>query len=96
MRSPKVEITARGRRLGSPFRVWVDFRLVPFVASLLLRLLRPQPVPPVPSLPWGRLDQPSLWHRWHLWHQRCPRLQRLPSDPRHRWCQLGPLHRCYP
>lgn len=40
MRSPKVEITARGRRLGSPFRVWVDFRLVPFVASLLLRLLR--------------------------------------------------------
>ena len=40
MRSPRVEITERGRRLGSPLRVWVDFRLVPFLASLLLRALR--------------------------------------------------------
>jgi len=37
---PSVQIAERGRRLGSPFQVWVDFRLVPFLAATLLKLLR--------------------------------------------------------
>ncbi len=40
MASPDVEIAERGRPLGSPFRVWLDFRLVPFLAAMAVNLLR--------------------------------------------------------
>lgn len=34
-----VEIVDRGRPLGGPFSVWLNFRLVPLVAALLIRTL---------------------------------------------------------
>jgi hypothetical protein len=40
MASPKVQIAERGRPLGSSFRIWFDFRVVPFVAAHALKLLR--------------------------------------------------------
>lgn len=40
MAKPDVQIAQRGRPLGSSFRVWLDFRLVPAVAALGLKLLR--------------------------------------------------------
>lgn len=40
MRSPKVQIAERGRPLGSAFRVWLDYRLVPFLAAQALKVLR--------------------------------------------------------
>lgn len=40
MPSAKVQIAQRGRPLGSAFRIWLDYRLVPFVAAHLLKLLR--------------------------------------------------------
>lgn len=36
----KVEIAERGRPLGSPFRVWLAFRVVPFLAASLVAFLR--------------------------------------------------------
>jgi len=36
----KVQIADRGRPLGSPFQVWVNFRLVPFLAAHLVKLAR--------------------------------------------------------
>lgn len=38
--SPKVEITVRGKPLGSPLSVWFQFRFVPLAASLLAKLWR--------------------------------------------------------
>lgn len=40
MPGPRVQIAERGRRLGSPLQVWVDYRVVPFIAAALLKLLR--------------------------------------------------------
>ena len=40
MPKPKVEIAERGRPLGSSIRVWVDYRLVPFLAAQALKVLR--------------------------------------------------------
>lgn len=40
MANPKVQIAKRGRPLGSSLRVWVDYRFVPFLAALGLKLLR--------------------------------------------------------
>ena len=37
--SPRVEIARRGRPLGSPFSVWVQFRLVPLLGAHLVKLL---------------------------------------------------------
>jgi hypothetical protein len=37
---PGVQIAQRGRPLGSPFSQWVNFRLVPFLAFCLHRVLR--------------------------------------------------------
>ena len=36
----KVQISDRGRPLGSPFRVWLNFRLLPFLGAHLVKLLR--------------------------------------------------------
>jgi lysophospholipid acyltransferase (LPLAT)-like uncharacterized protein len=36
----KVEIAGRGRPLGNPLQVWVNFRLVPFLAAHLVKLAR--------------------------------------------------------
>lgn len=36
----KLEISERGRPLGSPFHIWLNFRLVPFLAAHLVKLLR--------------------------------------------------------
>jgi hypothetical protein len=38
--SGQVQIAQRGRPLGSPFSVWFHFRLVPFLAAHLVKLLR--------------------------------------------------------
>lgn len=40
MASPDVQIAKRGRPLGSGFQVWIEFRLVPFLAAMALKLLR--------------------------------------------------------
>jgi hypothetical protein len=40
MAKPDVQIAERGRPLGSTFRVWLDFRLVPFLAAHALKVLR--------------------------------------------------------
>ena len=34
-----IQIIERGRPLGSPFQVWLNFRLVPFVAAALIKTL---------------------------------------------------------
>jgi hypothetical protein len=34
-----VEIVERGRPLGGPFQVWLNFRLVPFLAAMLMKVL---------------------------------------------------------
>ncbi len=39
MTPPRVNITVRGRPLGSPISVWLNFRLVPFLAAHLVKLL---------------------------------------------------------
>ena len=39
MRAPGLAITVRGRPLGSPLSVWLNFRLVPFLAAHLVKLL---------------------------------------------------------
>jgi len=36
----KIQIAERGRPLGSPFKLWVNFRLVPFLAAHVVKLLR--------------------------------------------------------
>jgi lysophospholipid acyltransferase (LPLAT)-like uncharacterized protein len=36
---PGISIAVRGRPLGSPFSVWLNFRVVPFFAAYLVRLL---------------------------------------------------------
>jgi lysophospholipid acyltransferase (LPLAT)-like uncharacterized protein len=40
MPNPDIQINVRGRPLGSPRQVWLNYRLVPFVAALSLMLLR--------------------------------------------------------
>lgn len=40
MGRPDIHIAVRGRPLGSSFRIWLDFRLVPFLAAMAVRLLR--------------------------------------------------------
>jgi lysophospholipid acyltransferase (LPLAT)-like uncharacterized protein len=35
----EVEIARRGRPLGSPLQVWLNFRLVPFLAAILMKIL---------------------------------------------------------
>jgi lysophospholipid acyltransferase (LPLAT)-like uncharacterized protein len=35
----RVEIAERGRPLGSPLQVWLSFRLVPFLAAILMKIL---------------------------------------------------------
>jgi hypothetical protein len=40
MPKPRVQIAGRGRPLGSSFQIWRDYRLVPFLAAQLLKLLR--------------------------------------------------------
>jgi lysophospholipid acyltransferase (LPLAT)-like uncharacterized protein len=40
MPSPDIQIAERGRPLGSALRVWVDYRLVPFVAAQALKVMR--------------------------------------------------------
>jgi lysophospholipid acyltransferase (LPLAT)-like uncharacterized protein len=40
MPKTKIEIATRGRPLGSSVRVWMDYRLVPFLAAQTLKLLR--------------------------------------------------------
>ena len=37
--APEVQIARRGRPLGSPFSQWLNFRLVPFLAAHLVKLL---------------------------------------------------------
>lgn len=37
--SPRVDIAQRGRPLGSPLNVWLNFRLIPFLAAHLVKLL---------------------------------------------------------
>ena len=39
MTGPGVDIAQRGRPLGSPLNVWVNFRLIPFLAAHLVKLL---------------------------------------------------------
>lgn len=39
MTSPSVNITVRGRPLGSPFSVWLKFRVAPFFAAHMVKLL---------------------------------------------------------
>ena len=39
MKPAEVHIAERGRPLGSPFQVWVSFRLVPFLAAMLMKVL---------------------------------------------------------
>jgi len=39
MSAGKVQIIDRGRPLGSPFQVWLNFRLVPFLAAALIKTL---------------------------------------------------------
>lgn len=70
MAKPDVQIAQRGRPLGSSFRVWLDFRLVPGVAALGLKLLRMSlRVQRVGCEPVSRLvDQDrrivlAFWHR---------------------------------
>ena len=40
MPSPKIQIADRGRPLGSSFQVWMDYRLIPFLAALALKAMR--------------------------------------------------------
>jgi lysophospholipid acyltransferase (LPLAT)-like uncharacterized protein len=40
MRNPKIQIAERGRPLGTPFQVWRDYRLIPFLAAQSLKVLR--------------------------------------------------------
>lgn len=35
----RVQIAERGRPLGSPLQVWLNFRLVPFLAAILMKIL---------------------------------------------------------
>ncbi len=39
MKAGRVEIAQRGRPLGSPAVVWLNFRLVPFLAAILIKIL---------------------------------------------------------
>jgi lysophospholipid acyltransferase (LPLAT)-like uncharacterized protein len=39
MKAAQVQIADRGRPLGGPFQVWLNFRLVPFVAATLMKVL---------------------------------------------------------
>jgi len=36
---PEIQIAQRGRPLGGPFSLWLNFRLIPFVAAHLVKLL---------------------------------------------------------
>jgi len=40
MKKPRIQIAERGRPLGSAAQVWLDYRLIPFLAALALKLLR--------------------------------------------------------
>jgi lysophospholipid acyltransferase (LPLAT)-like uncharacterized protein len=40
MPSPKIQIADRGRPLGSSFQVWMDYRLIPFLAAQALKAMR--------------------------------------------------------
>ncbi len=69
MGKPDVQIARRGRPLGSSFRVWVDFRLVPFLAAMALKVLRAtlrvclQGEEPISAL--VRRDQRIILAFWH-------------------------------
>ena len=39
MKGGEVHIAERGRPLGSPVQVWLNFRLVPFLAAMLMKIL---------------------------------------------------------
>lgn len=39
MKAARVQIAERGRPLGGPLRVWLNFRLVPFLAAILMKIL---------------------------------------------------------
>lgn len=64
-----VQIAARGRPLGSPLSVWIQFRLVPFLAAHLVKLLahtlrvRYQGLEPVEDL--VARDQRFILAFWH-------------------------------
>lgn len=68
---PRIEIAQRGRPLGSPFTRWVNFRLVPFFAAHLIKLL-------TYTLRVKRVDFEPLEERVHndarcilaFWHRR--------------------------
>lgn len=67
--APEVQIARRGRPLGSPFSQWVAFRLVPFLAAHLVKLLaftlRVQRVDEGPVEALVRSDQRFILAFWH-------------------------------
>lgn len=70
MVTPDVQIAKRGRPLGSTFRVWMEFRFVPFLAAVSLKLLRAtlrvrrQGFEPVAALVAGdKRIVLTFWHR---------------------------------
>lgn len=67
--APEVQIARRGRPLGSPFSQWLNFRLVPFLAAHLVKLLaftlRVQRVDEGPVEALVRSDQRFILAFWH-------------------------------
>nr|WP_320132416.1 lysophospholipid acyltransferase family protein [uncultured Holophaga sp.] len=83
----KVEIVPRGRALGSPLSIWLNYRLVPFLAAHLLKLLtytlkvRRENFEPVADL--VRTDSRFILAFWH---------RRLVSMPlAYPWNRRGPM-----
>lgn len=67
--APEVQIARRGRPLGSPFSQWLNFRLVPFLAAHLVKLLaftlRVQRADAGPVEALVRSDQRFILAFWH-------------------------------
>lgn len=69
MTSPRLGIAVRGRPLGSPISVWLNFRMVPFFAAHLVKLLaytlrvRYEGLEPVQDL--VRADRRFILAFWH-------------------------------
>lgn len=86
--APEVQIARRGRPLGSPFSQWLNFRLVPFLAAHLVKLLaftlRVRQVEAGPVEALVRSDQRFILAFWHR------RLLMMPlAYPFHRKAEDG-------
>jgi hypothetical protein len=65
MNEAEVQIAERGRPLGGPVQVWLNYRLVPFIAAMLMKILtytlRVRYEAEEPVRPWRPAGSGSSW-----------------------------------